>query len=130
MSKTTAFEDVLLRWSKHVPSSDVQDPLGTSLRGSTRLVGRLLHCITSITPRARYFSFIPWCVLDYQTREKGSAHAVGLSKAISNREHALTLGCVVHHEGAACRGGRLVGSRGAIRWFAARRGDEADFKRL
>ena len=49
----------LLRWSDYVPASDVQDPLGLGLRGSTRLASLLLYCITSITPRARYFSFIP-----------------------------------------------------------------------
>ena len=67
---------LLLRWSEHIPASDVQDPLGLGLRGSARLASRLLYCVTSITPRARYFSFIPWCVYDYQQREKGTAYAL------------------------------------------------------
>src|SRR5207249_2607342 len=77
---------VILRWSEHVSSSDVQDPLGLSLRGSTRLGSRLLHCITSITPRARYFSFIPWCFFDYQSRDKGKPHALGVRDSIVLRE--------------------------------------------
>jgi hypothetical protein len=107
----------LLRWSEHVPASDVQDPLGLSLRGSARLASRLLFCITSITPRARYFSFLPWCVLDWQTREKGQRHALGLSRAIALRERALVLGSVAHHDGKACPGGGLVGSESVAKWF-------------
>ncbi len=105
-----------LRWSDYVPSTDVQDPLGLALRGSARLGSRLLYCITSITPRARYFSFLPWCVLNYKKKEQGRGYALGLSDAIELREHALTLGCVLHHEGRPCAGGALIGSRAAQRW--------------
>jgi hypothetical protein len=108
---------ILLRWSDHVPASDVQDPLGLGLRGSTRLASRLLYCITSITPRARYFSFIPWCIFDHQQREKGKPHALGLRDGIVIREQALTLACIAHHEGEPCAGGGLVGSRDAKKWF-------------
>src|SRR5262245_4942692 len=122
----------LLRWSAHVPSSDVQDPLGLSLRGSARLASRLLHCITSITPRARYFSFIPWCVYDFQGREKGGPHALGLRDAIVLRENALSLACIKHHQhdkGGSCKGGNVVGTIKAKRWL--RKGeDEADLARL
>ena len=111
MAKERDVEPLLLRWSDHVPVSDVQDPLGLSLRGSARLANRLLHCITSITPRARYFSFIPWCVLDWQKRERGQRFARGLSGAIVLREKALALGCVAHHEGRPCAGGALVAPR-------------------
>jgi hypothetical protein len=130
MQKESSAETTLLRWSKNVPSSDVQDPLGTSLRGSTRLASRLLHCITSITPRARYFSFIPWCVLDFQRRERGKPGATSLSQAISYREHALTLGCVVYHDGHPCVGGRLVGSDEAVKWYAKHQSGQADFRKL
>lgn len=109
---------ILLRWSEHVPASDVQDPLGLGLRGSTRLASRLLFCITSITPRARYFSFIPWCVQDWQTRERGKSFALGLRDAIVLREKALTLGCIAHHRGTSCAGGALVGSDNVAKWFA------------
>ena len=119
----------LLRWSEHVPASDVQDPLGLSLRGSARLASELLFCITSITPRARYFSFLPWCVLDWQQHEKGQSHALGLSQAIALRERALVLGCVAHHDGKACAGGGLVGSESVAKWF--RKGQTtADLRRL
>lgn len=60
MAKKTLPKLLLLRWSKHIPTADVQDRLGTSLRGATRLASRLPYCITSITPRARYFSLLGW----------------------------------------------------------------------
>jgi len=120
---------ILLRWSDHVPASDVQDPLGLGLRVSTRVASRLLYCITSITPRARYFSFIPWCILDYRQREKGKSHALGLRDAIILREQALTLACIAHHNGEPCAGGGLVGSRDAKKWFA-KGGKAANFKRM
>src|SRR5437588_8410951 len=128
----TRTKPVLLRWSEHVSSSDVQDPLGLSLRGTTRLGSRLLHCITSITPRARYFSFIPWCFFDHQSREKGKPHALSVRDAIVLRENALTLACVTHHQhdkGGTCMGGAPVGTNEAKRWL--RRGNkEADLKAL
>ena len=118
MARSKKSEVVLLRWSDHVPASDVLDPLGLGLRGSTRLASRLLYCITSITPRARYFSFIPWCIFDYRQREKGKLHALGLRDGIIIREQALTLACIAHHDGEPCSGGGLVGSRDAKKWFA------------
>ena len=118
----------LVRWSKNVPATSVQDPLGLGLRGSTRLAGRLLHCITSITPRARYFSYIPWCIRHFQTYEKGQPHALGLREAIKIREAALTLACVLHHDGKTCEGGNLVGSNKASGWDQTSL--EADFKKL
>jgi hypothetical protein len=120
---------MVLRWSEHVPVSDVQDPLGLSLRGSARLATQLLFCITSITPRARYFSFIPWCVQNWQNRERGRAFAVGLSSAIALREKALTLGCIAHHEGKPCVGGALIGSNNVATWF--QKGEpEIDLRKL
>ena len=129
MAKKPKPTQYLLRWSEHVPATDVQDPLGLNLRGLTRLGEQLLHCITSITPRARYFSFIPWCVLDYQSREKGKPYALGLRDAIVLRENALTLACVSHHEGDTCRGGALVGTNEAKRWLG-KGNTEADLKKL
>lgn len=129
MAKKSQTSRMLLRWSDHVPASDVQDPLGLGLRGSTRLASRLLYCITSITPRARYFSFIPWCVFDHQQREKGEPHALGLRDGIVIREQALTLACIAHHEGEPCAGGGLVGSRDAKKWFAGG-GTVANFKKM
>lgn len=129
MAKKTDTTDVLLGWTENVPSADVQDPLGTSLRGSTRLANRLLFCITSITPRARYFSFIPWCVQDYKKREAGTPYAPGLREGIRYREHALTLGCVAHHDGNECSGGALVGSEKAKEWYAKHQNETIDFRR-
>lgn len=118
MTKQAKPTPILLRWSEHVPVSDVQDPLGLALRRSTRLASRLLFCITSITPRARYFSFLPWCVQNWQKREKGQRFALSLREAIVLREKALTLGCIAHHDGKPCVGGALVGSDNAAKWFA------------
>src|SRR5207244_2130786 len=128
MAKGSQQGPILLRWSQQVPASDVQDPLGLGLRGSARLASRLLYCITSITPRARYFSFIPWCIFDYSQHERGKPHARGLRDGIVIREQAFTLACIAHHEGEPCSGGGLVGSRDAKKWFA-RGGREANFKK-
>jgi hypothetical protein len=116
--KRSAPTPQFMRWSDHVPASEVQDPLGLGLRGSTRLASLLLYCITSITPRARYFSFIPWCIFDFRKNEQGQPHALGLKEAIRLREIALTYGCVAHHDGEPCEGGALVGSTAATKWLA------------
>ncbi len=118
MAKQTKPTSMLLRWSEHIPVSDVQDPLGLGLRGSSRLASKLLFGITSITPRARYFSFIPWCIYDWQKREKGQSFAFGLEEAIILREKALTLSCIAHHDGKPCVGGGLVGTENVAKWFA------------
>lgn len=130
MAKQHRATSTLIQWIKHVPTADVQDPLGTSLRGSTRLANRLLFCITSITPRARYFSFIPWCVLDFNRSERGKPYALGLRKAVFLREHALTLACIAHHDGQSCQGGSLVGSDKAILWYKQHAEGVADFRKL
>jgi len=119
----------LLRWSDYVPASDVTDPLGLGLRGSTRLASLLLYCITSITPRARYFSFLPWCIQNYQQHERDTKYALGLNEAIKLREKALTYGCVAHHDGQPCVGGALVGSTAAQKWLVRNNG-EAQLKRV
>lgn len=129
MAKKLQTSPVLLRWSEHLPATGVQDPLGLALRGSARLASRLLYCVTSITPRARYFSFIPWCIFDYRQREKGQPHALSLRDGIILREQLLTLACVAHHDGGQCAGGALVGSDAAKKWFA--KGEKAaPFKTL
>jgi hypothetical protein len=105
--------DALLRWTKMVPVAEGKDPLGLSGRVSNRLANQLLYCITSITPRARYFSFLPWCVADYRQHQKGTRRDDGLDGAIRLRERAFTLGCVASHNGQPCTGGSLVGSKKA-----------------
>ena len=100
---------MLLAWSALVESSAGVDPLGLALRVGARLTSQLLFCITSITPRARYFSFLPWCISDYRSREAARKGARGLRRGIQIREHALVLGCVLHHEGETCAGGALTG---------------------
>jgi hypothetical protein len=121
---------VLLAWSKMVPISEAQDPLGLSLRVSARLSSELLHCITSTTPRARYFSFLPWCVSDFAKREKACRADADLTEGVRLREKALTLGCVLHHDGDSCKDGSLVGSDKAMEWVAANAGKIPKLSRL
>ncbi len=94
---------VLLVWSEMIPATKGQDPLGLNLRVSARLAAQLLHCITSITPRARYFAFFPWCVADFDRREKTERADADFREALQLREKALTMGCVLHHDAEACQ---------------------------
>jgi hypothetical protein len=115
-------EITLLHWSEKTGNPSVQDPLGLNLRVGARLGSQLLYCITSITPRARYYSFLVWCVADYLDRVKGTALDSGVRKALLLRERALTLGCVFDHDGEPCEGGGLIGSREAANVVGRQRG--------
>jgi hypothetical protein len=115
----------LLRWNKKLPSASTQDPLGLSLRLSNRLATQLLYCITSITPRARYYAFFPWAFEDYQDKEQGKAGDRGRVAGVLARERALVLGSVLHHKGHACSGGSLGGSDKAINLY--RRGPRPSY---
>ena len=64
----------LLHWTKELPKASENDPLGLELRVSARLSNELLYCITSITPRARYYAFFPWAMQDYNERERLRLH--------------------------------------------------------
>lgn len=123
MAKKPHESTILLRWNEQIPATGVQDPLGLALRGSARLASRLLYCVTSITPRARYFSFLPWCIYDYQQREESQPFKAGLRRGIILREQVLTLGSVAHHPGGPYPGGNLVGSTRASKWLAEGRSE-------
>jgi hypothetical protein len=99
----------LLQWTKELPSASAGDPLGLSLRVSARLANELLYCITSITPRARYYSFFPWAFQNYNEREHATRNDRGRVKGVLSRERAMVLGVVMHH-GGPCGGGGLGGS--------------------
>ena len=101
----------LLRWNKELPSASADDPLGLNLRLSARLAAELLHCITSVTPRARYYSFYPWAFQDYLDNEHGRPGDRGRVRGVLARERAMVLGTVFHHDGDACKGGGLGGSQ-------------------
>jgi hypothetical protein len=96
---------ILLSWTKYVPVSEGQDPLGLNLRVNARLASQLFYCITSITPRARYYSFIAWAV----SVAKGMSQAPPLRDRLKTIEKAYAMSCVAHHNGTACTDGRLVG---------------------
>ena len=99
----------LLQWIKELPSASASDPLGLSLRVSARLANELLYCITSITPRARYYAFFPWAFQDYNDHEHATPTDRGWAKGVLLRERAMVLGAVLHH-GGPCEGGALGGS--------------------
>lgn len=104
----------LLHWTKELPKASDADPLGLELRVSARLSNELLYCITSITPRARYYAFFPWAFQDYNSREYATKHDRGRVQGVLARERALVLGAILHHEGAICEGGALGGSSKAV----------------
>jgi hypothetical protein len=110
----------LLRWNKKLPSASTQDPLGLNLRLSGRLATQLLYCITSITPRARYYAFFPWAFEDYAENERGKPGDRGSVRGVLVRERAMVLGAVLHHDGAACDGGALGGSDKATELVSGR----------
>jgi len=112
----------LLHWTEPVKAKAGTDPLGLALRVGARLAGQLLYCITSITPRARYYSFLPWCVREYRKTLRGRENDPGIVKAVQQWEKALVLGCVVHHEGKPCQGGGLVGSSKVVEWLNSESG--------
>lgn len=127
MAARTSDEPMLLRWTKQVPVTDLRDPLGLTLRVSGRLSGQLLHGITSLTKRARYYSFLPWCVADYRAHEMAHQHEHGrLEYALRIRETALTMGCLLHHGGKECAGKGLIGSDRAKHWYQSRGPGPAD----
>jgi hypothetical protein len=103
----------LIHWTKELPRASEADPLGLELRASARISNELLHCITSITPRARYYAFFPWALHDYNTRERLSKNDRGRISGVLSRERAMVLGAVLHHNGAACENGGLGGSEKA-----------------
>lgn len=109
----------LLNWNSELPSSGTGDPLGMTLRVGARLGAELLHCITSITPRARYYSFFPWAFQRAHDRTAGAANFDRAMRLVLLDERAMTLGAVLHHEGRPCDGGALQGSNRAVD-FASR----------
>lgn len=111
----------LLHWNKELSSASASDPLGLNLRVSARLSDELLYCITSITPRARYYAFFPWAFQDYNERERSTKVDRGRIKGVLARERAMVLGAVLHHEGNACTGGSLGGSKEAIKIDSSKR---------
>ncbi len=100
----------LLHWNKELPSASATDPLGLNLGVSARLSNELLYCITSITPRARYYSFFPWAFQNYNDHERTTTGDRGRVQGVLIRERAMVLGAVLHHGGAACDNGGLGGS--------------------
>lgn len=108
----------LVDWNSELPSSNTGDPLGMTLRVGARLGAELLHCVTSVTPRARYYSFFPWAFQRAHDRTGGAADFGSVMQLVLMDERAMTLGAVLHHEGRTCDGGALQGSSRAMELVA------------
>lgn len=119
----------LLNWNSELPSSGTGDPLGMTLRVGARLGAELLHCITSITPRARYYSFFPWAFQRAHDLLGDGASLNDVMRLVLIDERAMTLGAVLHHEGRACDGGALQGSKRAIKHVAEGAGRVIDLSK-
>lgn len=100
----------LLRWTEQLPAAGGNDPLGLSLRKGARLANELLFCITSITPRARYYAFFPWAIATVMARRPDLRAPRDVLPFVLLHERAMVLGAVLHHEGHPCDGGGLAGS--------------------
>ena len=98
-------------------------------RVDPRQSSAILHHIDRPTGRVLSHSF-PSCHAGFPGTWKGKANAQSMDEAIASREHVLTLGCVVHHEGRPCAGGRLVGSDEAMKWYGKHHSGQADFRKL
>lgn len=98
----------LLKWTESRIASDVQDPLGVELRVSARMTGQLLFCITTITPRVRYYSFLLWVIDEYGKSVRDTQNDLGLREWLRRYEGAFALGCT-----AACNAERPLG-RGVV----------------
>ena len=118
MAKKITSNFLGVHWIKQRPLSDATDPLGMNLRVGARLGAQLLYCITSATLRARYYSFLPWCMMRYRDSQRGAPGDPGMVDAVFHREKALAIGCVAHHEGETCARGGVVGSQKVVRSFA------------
>ncbi len=103
----------LLYWNAELPTSGVADPLGLTLRVGARLSDELSYCITSITPRARYYSFFPWAFKRAWDALGQNTELPQVMSHVLSDERAMALGAVLHHGGQPCEGGALQGSNGA-----------------
>lgn len=93
-----------------------QDPLSLNLRVSARIGRELLFGITSVTPRARYYSFLPWCFSYINTFSKNKS---SVNELIPLIERYMVVACLLKHENTTCEEGALVGSKAALRWLEA-----------
>lgn len=118
----------LLGWNTELPASGIDDPLGMTLRVGARLAAELMHCITSVTPRARYYSFYPWAFERTYGRLGKAGTLAGAMQMVLLDERAMTLGAVLHHEGRTCDGGALQGSTEAIHFARSPSGESLDLR--
>lgn len=95
-------------WNKFVKEYDrALDPLGMN-RLTDRLLNDLLLGITTVTPRARYYSFYLcylWAIEQIITN--GWAHTAAQFKTtFTDLERAFMLSCVAHEEQSGKENGR------------------------
>jgi len=85
-----ALADVLPRWTKRVfTKTGGRDPLGLS-RVSGSITDFMMPGITTITPRARYFSFFCWALEDIASEEEPKTYE-DFKTALRRREAAVAL---------------------------------------
>jgi len=99
-------------WTEQIRSTGGRDPLGLT-HVSFRMADQLLYCITSITPRARYYSFLTWAV----QKASECGEALDFDKAVRLLEKAYVLGALLGHENTSCPDGALVGSGTLGNWL-------------
>jgi hypothetical protein len=75
-------------------SQRMMDPLGMS-RVSEWIVDELLPGITTLTTRARNYSFYCWVIKDIIEKNKGKK-SINLSREITKRETAYVFGSILH----------------------------------
>jgi hypothetical protein len=84
-------------WSKPVKISDrAMDPLGMN-RVSDRITNEMLAGITTMTSRARYFSFYTWAIYDISQRTDVAKYGQ-FERAFYDRERAFMMACIAHQE--------------------------------
>lgn len=87
-------------WNERVRESDrAMDPLGMN-RVTDRLLNDLLQGITTVTPRARYYSFYTWAV--GRICERNSAENFSqFAEQFRDLERVYMLSCLAHEEEAS-----------------------------
>jgi len=83
------------RWNQSLElSQQMSDPLGLS-RVSEWIVGEILPGITTLTTRARNYSFYCWALQDIIEKNKGKKF-VNLGEEITRRETAFVISSILH----------------------------------
>lgn len=116
-------------WTKYrVVEGEGRDPLGLA-RVSNSITDALLPGITTLTNRARYYSFFTWAVRE-ALRESGGV-SPRFVESFTRRDDAFLLACIAHHEPEDLPTGVVGSHQGNRFWRSGGRGNiELDFRTL